>query len=259
VPTEQEVSEALACDVNGLATGKFAGGVGIPEDPCEWAALSVAESTDSVGHYYGTAPPAGEGALTEALLGNPAYALTTPVFYAFYATHVTQAPPLATQEIVELQLSYAWSGYGRSTYWDVGFVDSNSEPEGAGTVRENPWAGTVSAETVQALAAALVDLHATDTYATIQPCWDSYPEWQISLLFADGTVVDLVTQGSNVYDLGGPWQLTIDGQRYLQYTDPLVAAVWELVTEAGLPLGEPFIWGCGYLSPSMLELTWPEP
>ena len=68
-----------------------------------------------------------------------------------------------------------------------------------------------------------------------------YPDWYVLLTFEDGTQLALVTNESNFLFYGGPWQVTIDEQMYMQYSPDFLIAVLELVEALQLPEGFPSV------------------
>jgi hypothetical protein len=58
-------------------------------------------------------------------------------------------------------------------------------------------------------------------------------------------VAKMITNNSNVVGIGGPWQIEIDDQHYMQYSGAFSGAVIELLEALDLPLGETAAMGCG--------------
>ena len=92
---------------------------------------------------------------------------------------------------------------------------------------------------------------------TAVPCFDNDPDWTITLVLDDGESLVLANHHSNLVGLGGPWQTTIDGQRYLQASSAFPKALWAVLEAASLPLGEPIAYTCVGLRPSLLDAAWP--
>jgi len=88
-------------------------------------------------------------------------------------------------------------------------------------------------------------------------CYDNYPDWSVVLTYADGTEIELVTNGSNVFNAGGPWQVTIDAQNYMQYSTIFMIALAEVVEVMDLPWGQPAGMYCSGLEDSLLNLAFP--
>ena len=66
-------------------------------------------------------------------------------------------------------------------------------------------------------------------------CSDDYPEWTVTLTFKDATTLKLVTNGSNIFYSGGPWQTEIDKQNYVQYSGAFLDALAAIGTTLQLP------------------------
>jgi hypothetical protein len=65
----------------------------------------------------------------------------------------------------------------------------------------------------------------------------------------------MVTNDSNLVGIGGPWQVDIDDQSYMQYSSAFSSAIVDLLDALQLPLGETAAMGCGgVIDP--LESAW---
>jgi hypothetical protein len=100
---------------------------------------------------------------------------------------------------------------------------------------------------VQAFGPALVDFLPVRAPVTADVCTDNYSDWQVDLTFLDGSQLQLKTHQSNLYTLGAPWQTSIDGQEYVQFSPDLVRAIYGLFSAMELPLGEPYAMYCSWV------------
>jgi hypothetical protein len=250
VPTETQISEAYDC--------VFVAGAEEETDttPTPEAELEVSESCALANEALAMAAERGEDepasdeeielfhSLVEA---NPALALRIDMIARYFNVSTLVAPPdFAEQPIVSLHLTYTFSGLGPSNDYDVTITDVNGEPQVSGAVEirtggedDEPLTlpETVNSEIVQAFGAALSDLLPIEEQFSAVPCLDYYPDWTVELTFEDGTDVTLVTNDSNVIGIGGPWQVEIDGQNYMQYSGAIITAVVDLFEALELPLG----------------------
>jgi hypothetical protein len=87
-------------------------------------------------------------------------------------------------------------------------------------------------------------------------CNDNYPDWSITLRYEDGTDLALKTHGSNIYHLGGPWWVEIDGQLYIQVSDTILSSLHNLIEKLELPVGEPAGMYCFGLEQTLLDLLY---
>jgi hypothetical protein len=79
----------------------------------------------------------------------------------------------------------------------------------------------------------------------------------VTLTYADGTTLVLRTAGSNVFAIGGPWQVELGGQLYVQYSPAFARAVAGLAQDLSLPFGEPEGMYCHPPEQSLLDLAYP--
>jgi hypothetical protein len=263
-PSPIQVQEARDCDIAGLVSERYPQRIGIDElastyttqSACDWAVLSVA--------YAGRAgegePPAPEGraAFARATALNPAYALASPVLFAYFGTPTfVEEPPVTQQPITQVSLNYHWSGLGDEVAYDVSILAADSEPVAAGTVNGEPYQSHPPRDIVQGFSVALTDLVPIEKPLELIVCYDNYPDWSVALTYADGTQLELVTNGSNVFNAGGPWQVTIDGQDYMQYSTIFMIALAEVIEVMDLPWGQPAGMSCSGLEDSLLNLAFP--
>lgn len=234
-----------------------------PESACDWAALAVAYA--NLAENDGTElPEAGKEAFVAAVLSNPALAFAPLMFFGYYnALPLVEPPPLAEQAITEVVMDYLWGGMGEQVNYRATISEANLEPIVSGSLDIEPsffgvsegtptpaptqsrLTGTLDVDLVQALGPALSDLLPIASQFSSQPCWDNYPDWTVSLTFEDGTQIEMITNNSNWIGVGGPWQTTIEGQDYMQYSSAFVLALLDITEELELPLGQPMAMGCG--------------
>jgi hypothetical protein len=248
--SDEQVAAVRACDLDQLREERYP--TTIPTEsltktvelvtPCDWAVLATAFAERAKGN---DPLPAGREALRQALTGNPAFMLADRLFYSYFgALELVTAPPQAQQLVHGVRLTYAWSGLGDPVdpFWTE-ISQADSEPLVTGTAPKQPEPPELKRLT-QGLGAALTDLVPVDAPVSLQPCTDNYPDWRVTLTFADGSTLDLENHGSNALGLGGPWQTQISGQRYLQVSPTFAKALSNLVIALDLPLGEPAAWTC---------------
>jgi hypothetical protein len=187
------------------------------------------------------------------------FLLTTPMFFspAFGQSRLVRTPPVAEQSISRLDIEYTWDGLGTPVKWSA---DVSAGDSALVTIRQDgspPRERRISGQLLQALAPAMTDFHPIAATPKVQPCFDNTPDWKLTVTFHDGRKVQLVTNQSNVYSLGGPYQMELDGQRYLQLSSALVVATGRLAEAAGFTLGQPRAWSCR-VRESVLDLTFPK-
>lgn len=200
---------------------------------------------------------------------NPVLALHLPLLAGFFGQVDLVAPPESVmQPIIGVQLHYTFMGLGgTSPDYTVTITDANTTPRVSGQIELNamrletpdpsateeasPLPETLDPAVVQALAPALRDLVPIAAQFSTSPCWDYYPDWTVTLTFADETTLDMVTNGSNAVGAGGPWQVEIDGQNYVQYSYAFGRAVLDLFEALNLSLGETMAMGCGGMDDPM--------
>jgi hypothetical protein len=251
VPTESQISEAYICALVAGAESD-ADATATPEvDAVERsAACEIANEALALAAARGEDEPASEEEITlfhSLVEANPALALRIDLIaYYFNASALVAPPEFADQPITALHLTYTFAGLGPSNYYDVTITDADGDPQVSGAVEirtggedDEPLTlpETVDSEIVQAFGAALSDLLPIEEQFSAVPCLDFYPDWTVELTFADGTEITLVTNDSNVIGIGGPWQVEIDGQNYMQYSGAIITAVVGLFEALELPLG----------------------
>ncbi len=232
----------------------------------------IAQDLSAQAEIRGQTPPSQDeiALFMELMERNVVYALHLPILAGFYNQVALVAPPaFVTQPIKSAHLYYSFAGLGSSVEYDVTINATNTPASVSGELEASSNFGvTVTSEpltlptsvdvaVVQGLALALSDLVPIGAQFTAAPCWDYYPDWVVTLTLADGTTLDMVTNASNVVSIGGPWQLEIDGQNYMQYSNTFAQAVIDLFAALDIPFGETMAMGCGGLTNPLLD-GWPQ-
>lgn len=228
-----------------LARARYAKGLAVsalpatftPHNGCDQATLAAACGL----RLKGAPPPkACLDAYRAAVSANPALAFVSVLTRAYFGrVPLVAPPPMASHALRRVVLEYRWDGLGKPVAWTLTVRDATHAPTvtitGAKAGKKAPgWATKVVA-----LGASLGSflpiprpLHAID-------CTDNYPHWTATLTFDDGSILVLDTHGSNLFPLGGPWQMRINGITYLQLAPDFTRAVGRLVEAFALPIGEP--------------------
>lgn len=252
-PTEVQIDDAYACALVAGAEEEVTDATATPEAE---TSAEVSTACEIANHALALAAARDEDedaseeeiALFQALVeANPALALRIDMISRYFNITALVAPPeFADQPIVSLNLTYTFAGLGPSNDYDVSITDADGEPQVSGAVEirtgsedDEPLTlpETVDNAVIQAFGPALSDLLPIEEQFSAVPCLDYYPDWTVELTFEDGTALTLVTNQSNVIGIGGPWQVEIDGQHYMQYSGAIITAVVELLEALELPLG----------------------
>jgi hypothetical protein len=275
-PTDAQIDEAYACTLdmssdNGSAQQATQEAESTTESS---TACDLATELVSMAAERGDTPPSDEeyALFYQLLEANPAMALRLSLIAAYFNTPALVAPPeAALKTITSAHFTYTFSGLGPSNNYDVTITNVDKTPKVTGTVSinggmmeseatEEPLTlpKTVDAAAVQAFGPATSDLLPIATQFSSVPCWDYYPNWVVELTFDDETTLTLVTNQSNVIGIGGPWQVEIDGQNYMQYSGAFSEAMIGLLEALELPLGETAAMGCGGITDPLYD-AFPNP
>lgn len=270
--TDAQLEAVRNCNIETVAIDRYPEALTADELPqaytpttdCDWAVLAraYAQRWDGV-----SLPESAQNAFGQAIALNPGFIYPSPLFGSYFGKiPVVEAPPFTQQEIVAVNIEYRWYGLGNGVSYRVAIDRANTQPVVSGTVDlglvfEDPiletpsheelnstdrnLAGTIDPEIIQSLKFALTDLVPIDTQFTLNFCTDNYPDWSVSIAFADGKTITMVTQDSNFLYAGGPWQTTIDGQNYVQFSPAFIQALAHVVNTLELPWGEPAGMSCG--------------
>ena len=256
--TSDEVLAVMQCDLANLPQQRYPVSVTDqdllvtyqPQTDCDWAILAVAYADRT-----GEDQPLSEAALhafAQAVGRNPGFALEIPlVYYYFGAVAMVQPPAFAQQEITDVKIDYSWQGLGDAVAYTLEIHQADTQPVVTSAYSD---ALTIDKPAVQALASALSDFLPVGSRFQLQPCYDNYPTWSVTLTFADKTVTKLTTDSNFLY-IGGPWFTEIDGQAYVQVSAAFAQAVGQLIDSLGLPLGQPAGMAC--MPRPVLDLAFP--
>ena len=271
-PTPDQIVEAQVCDLANLPRNRYAGEIPTdqlreayaPVSACDWAVLALAyverlEEDESL-------PPDAVDAYLQGIQLNPALALRTQIFYAYFGTasSLVAVPPFFNQQIAAVDVRYEWNGLGNPASYQVAIKNANTGPTITGEIlaigepllqsgegdANDPTPGapvlpaTVDPGLIQGLGMALHDFWPVSQPFNVFACNDNFPDWFVTLTFEDGSTLELVTVGSNFLPSGGPWQAIIDGQAYVQLSAQFSDGMNALMTALGLPLGQPLSMSC---------------
>ena len=254
--TAAQIEEVSKCQVEELAAERYPDNILIAELPdafspvsaCDWAVLAMAYAERSWEEE--TLPEPAKEAFLEAISHNYGFAVTTPLVYRYFGeVSLVEAPPFAKQQITAVKIDYTWVGLAGAGEPDkfsysVRIKQADTTPIVSATATPESSAPNLRLEgldrdKVQALGPVLTDLLPIESQFEFVVCTDNYPYWSISLTFKDGTQLDLATSGSNFIFVGGPWQMKIDGQNYVQFSFGFADAIIDLFEGLGLPFGSP--------------------
>jgi WD40 repeat protein len=269
--TTAQLAEVRSCNLENLPTQRYPETLSIgelenyytPQIACDWAVLSAAYLNKL--NYDDPIPEQGKRAFIQAILLNPAYLFSTPPFFGYYDSfNLVSLPPIAQELITAVHIDYYWSGIGdpSSVSYQIDISSSESNPSSMDViVIAPPEQITSNLKTeidqayIQDLANALTDFVPIDQQFTLDYCTDNSPDWQMTLTFQNGSQLELRTNGSNLATIGGPWQMELGGQNYLQFSYDLPRAISRLFTQLKLHFGEPWAMYCHWIS--ILDLAYP--
>lgn len=267
---EAQIEAARNCHIDVIAANRYPkeftevaelADVYTPETPCDWAALAYASILRM--KQGERAPDEANYAFIRAVRENPALALRLPLLQAFFGwIHFVEAP-FAGREITHVAVRYDHAGMGGSMRFDFeidasagrvprarGLLETEGElfepeTEDDPPLGESRIRGTLELEQISALQTGLTELVPISEQFSLTICYDNYPDWSVALTFDDGTVITLNTNGSNEFTMGGPWQVEIDGQNYIQYSVDFGEALVDIIDTLELPLGRTMAMTCG--------------
>ena len=203
-------------------------------------------------------PPEGEQALAQALVRNPALALRDAMLYTYYGTPIMAVPPVAETGLVHVRIAYNWSGLGDPMEVAYTIDITAADRKAAGTVNGAAYEGNAPSDKLAAVGQALTDLiPIQENLPALIPCTDNNPSWRVTLTYEGGKTVELTNNGSNLISAGGPWQATIDGQRYFQFSSAFLIALGDLVEVLEMPRGEPFGTYCHGVDAELIDELYP--
>lgn len=248
--TDAQIAEATGCDVDALATQRYAKELAVDALPGAFAAKTTCDRAVLAAACIARvkdkdpAPPAAcLDAYRAAVGANPAFAFvgSLPAGY-FGQLPLVAPPPTAARAVTDLVLAYSWDGLGDKVAWTLTVHDAATHPTVSVTGPSAPKHVSPPA-TVGANVAGFG--HALGGFLPIKAplqavdCTDNYPDWTATLTFDDGSTLSLATHGSNLLGLGGPWQLAVGSANYLQLGPDFTRAVADLVQALDLPIGQP--------------------
>ncbi len=253
------IAQARQCDMTELAKTRYPEIIGVDDlagayqvkNACDWATLAVAYATRRSDKE--PISPHAINAFKQAVSRNAAFAHTLPILSGYFGiTDLVEAPPFAKGTLIRVEVHHKFSGLGTppidySYVIDAADLDAPIATGHSGADESTPVAisGTLPRDVVQAIAGALTDFIPVRNQFSILFCFDDYPDWTVNLTFRDGTTLDLVTKGSNIFFSGGPWQTEINGQPYVQYSAKLLDAFEALRVALTLPEDETAAMYCG--------------
>jgi hypothetical protein len=251
--TAAQVAEVKACDVDKLAESRYPKTITIDalagsfarKTTCDAAVLAAA----CAGRLEDDAAPPAQclDAYRATIKANAAFVYAGSLMGGYFGK-VTQvaAPPIAAHALASVKLDYKWDGLGKGVAWTLNVDALATKPvmrvTGA-TVKLPAWSTEIGAD-IAAFGHSLASFVPLAKPLKAINCYDNYPDWTITLVFDDGTKLELVTNGSNLLGLGGPWQTTVGGVTYMQASPDLVKAVHAIIKVLGMPLGEPEAMTC---------------
>lgn len=253
--TEKQIQEVLDCEEETWTYGNEVDPRTIeienPSTACEYALLAISSITD---FQTLTLPNEGIIAAQQALLLNPGIILANPYFfYSFQDIGIVAPPPFVSNLLVYARIEYEWNGMGTPVSFDLeinadtsvvvtGVVEQGTGEDSTSSSQEIEQ--EVSAALFQGLGKSLANLIPISQQGNLFACFDTYPDWTITLRYEDGYEITLKTNGSNYYPGGGPFQIEIDGQDYVLASQNFTGILNQLVTQLALPLGEPMAMTC---------------
>lgn len=272
-PTKAQIEEARQCALEvlikerygGVSTGNLASKFK-PVTACDWAALAAAYASNA--GENNPIPPGGKDAFLHAVRLNGAIAFVQPLLgHYFGKISAVKAPLISTQPVVRAEITLAWGGGLQVAIYKIDYriivtQGNSNRPVVSGTLKtgkegkvteqnstpiapDGRISGTIDSKLVQQLGTSLTDLFPIPRFVTQLPCTDNYPDWKVKLTFKDGTVLDLITNRSNIYFAGGPWQTTINKQKYIQYSGKFLEAILDITRALKMPYGTTEAMFCG--------------
>ncbi len=246
--TKSQAAEVKSCDIDKLAKARYPKSVSVDAlagafarhgacDDATFAAACAARLPDDA-----AVPLACLDTYRSVIKANPAFAFASELLGGYFGKLAQVAPPpIAARTLAGVVLAYKWGGLGTGVEWNVTAHDLMTKPTlqitGANT-KPVVWTDAIGAD-VAALGHSLASFMPIPRAVHAVDCTDNYPDWTATLIFDDGSKLELSTQGSNLLGLGGPWQMTLGGITYLQISPDFAQAIYTLVKALGLPIGQP--------------------
>lgn len=270
-PTLEQVEEARTChfDVNVLPSNL---NDYEPETACEWAtvALKNLEAAQTTINF----PEQARLAYQQAVVRNPAIALARPIYDGFFLRldSVIDLPVSLKAALSSISLSYHYAGEGDLVNYAVtikqverafvasgnGLVVSAPHEGGDSTKAALAWENvTIPDEVLLSFNNSLYNLVPTANPIEAPICHNFIVQWQASVTYADGTELLLSTYGSQISPAGGPWQVLINDQYYVQVDLSLFWMIRNITEELQLPEGFPMYLDCDE-DYDLLSFAYPE-
>jgi hypothetical protein len=245
--TKIQSAEVRSCDIDKLARARYPSTMHVDALDGAYARHGTCDDAAYAAACAGLAgdaamPPACLDAYRSVIKANPAFALASDLLGGYFGRLEQVAPPpSAARTLVGVVLAYKWDGLGTGVAWNVTVHDLATKPTlqitGA-NAKPVAWSDAIGTD-VAALGHSLASFMPIPKPVHAVDCTDNYPDWTATLTFDDGEKLELVTNGSNLLGLGGPWQMTLGGVTYLQTSPDFVKAIHTLVKALALPIGEP--------------------
>lgn len=266
-PSSEQIVEVVECDYATLAAQKYPTQIELDqaivntsllETSCDWAALVSAYTV--LNTQYSPLPEAAIDAFRQLLFLNPSFALKTDLMIQYFnGGQFVEAPTNMDTNLSHITIKYDWNGLGTPVNYTLDidlepydsyanytlstiaydqehFQDPNDNEKAPLVVNTS---GEIDSQTVNQLTGSLTDLIPIDQPVNAFFMTDNYPDWQVSLEYDDGRKITANTYGSNFIPLGGPWQITIDGKLYMQYSIAFASGIHNIILALNLPVGEP--------------------
>ena len=191
-PTPEQVDEARFCDIEGLVWERYTerlgdGGLAAmysPTSACDLAALVSAYGWRRAANA--PPPPEGVAVALQLLRLNPAFGLHNQIVTYYAEERLLQAPPFAALPVVRVDLRYFWSGLGGGMSRTVVVTDGDTRPVVVCRDDGEPTECSRRIDIVQALGTAATNLLPTGRpLPTIVICTDDYPDWNVTVTYAD--------------------------------------------------------------------------
>lgn len=238
-----------------------------PQDDCDWALLltllaeyiseeEFAEGDDLV-------------ILQNLIHQNPGLVFSSPaIFYiANNNIEISAAPPFTKQELELVDIVYEWNGIGTPVSFELtiqveqeAWITGNATygpgwDEETGSTTTLEFDQEIPLEIIEPFGTRLNNLIPVDSQGMFFLCFDNYPDWEITLQYVDGTSINLVTNESNIFYMGAPFQTKIGDQNYILGSIDFLDAILELVNFLELSLGSPAATYCS--SENYTEVVFP--
>jgi hypothetical protein len=252
--TKAQIAEVKKCDLEKRADRVYAKSVDIDALPtaaklvdiCDQATLAQACATRLKDDQDPTKPCI--AAYSAAVKSNPAFAFAAGLPGGYFGKVAIVDPPSpAAHVLTSAVIHYSWGGMGDAVDWTLTIKDANTKPSVTVTGATSKPAPADIGTKIAALGSALQSFLPIPEPLEATSCYDNYPDWTATLTFEGGGTLELATHRSNLLGLGGPWQLTVGSQTYVQLGPQLVKAMAALMKALDLPAGEPMAQTChGY-------------